>query len=304
VHVARHDVFLRSLAVTSRLLLSWMRIALGHMQPYMYATLCLFGGILLSALLGKIVHMLDENHTHALHDNTDTSVTADRDVPMHVIRGDDADVESPSADSERPESAVGESATRTVVVEVAGKQKTLRKTGLMTALAISIHNFPVRCRLRAMSDAPLRGGTSQLLLLMTTMCPAVFRRDWQHTSARLQTQQLASRWRLRLCVACRGEAPPRLLLVSSSSPPRLFLVSSSSPPPLLLPSVSPLSLGQSIVADSFPLSLYRRQSTTFRKACALLFPFSTLPTADGGASSLLSCQVRCAAYVPGRRSNS
>jgi hypothetical protein len=35
-------------------------------QAYTYATLCFFGGIVLSALLSRLVHMLDPDHSHDL----------------------------------------------------------------------------------------------------------------------------------------------------------------------------------------------------------------------------------------------
>ncbi|KAJ1426004.1 Zinc/iron permease [Ochromonadaceae sp. CCMP2298] len=124
-----------------------------HSDAYLYSTLCFFGGILTMNLIDKLVHLLDPSHMN--HDDIDFDM-----LEEIALRHDDegSDHSGPVGLSltefplniEEGEGGEGGSVYEGSVrshAEAMGKKKEavdkkLHHMGLMTALAIAIHNFP------------------------------------------------------------------------------------------------------------------------------------------------------------------
>jgi len=102
---------------------------------YVYATMCVFAGMLLLRLIALIVHKLDGGHQHCIGEcdvgNIRSNVMGASDVPMQPGMKDQQDVEAVEAKDN------ANSAQATSI-----KDKKLEQMGLNTAVAIAIHNFP------------------------------------------------------------------------------------------------------------------------------------------------------------------
>lgn len=124
-------------------------------DAFTIATLCLFAGIAVMKLVGYLVHQLDGHDHHAPVepaeaekpiDASDVGVDLGEEDAAAVSVADAGGATSGRADATRGEAAVvqtpnasGSDAQVETDVSIAAK---LKRTGLNTALAVAIHNFP------------------------------------------------------------------------------------------------------------------------------------------------------------------
>eukprot|EP00238_Polyblepharides_amylifera_P008038 CAMPEP_0196582326 /NCGR_PEP_ID=MMETSP1081-20130531/38656_1 /TAXON_ID=36882 /ORGANISM="Pyramimonas amylifera, Strain CCMP720" /LENGTH=312 /DNA_ID=CAMNT_0041902859 /DNA_START=289 /DNA_END=1227 /DNA_ORIENTATION=+ len=99
-----------------------------------YSTFCFFCGIALTAILDKIVHYLAHLSGGGGHSHGDPATLQPKkshvDLPLQAGQHDDTSIEA---------GEVGEDASD---VSEEQRNKDLQKMGLLTALAIGLHNFP------------------------------------------------------------------------------------------------------------------------------------------------------------------
>ena len=121
-------------------------------DAYLYATLCFFGGFVSMIFLDKLVHLLDpEDLSHPAmnfemmekirsdSNHVDDAVESTNDVDLRSGNDVNSDVNSEVDNSSSSTDAdqKGKDDTRHTI-----KEKELERMGLVTALAIGIHNFP------------------------------------------------------------------------------------------------------------------------------------------------------------------
>lgn len=101
-------------------------------HAYLLATVCFFGGIVISKILDLIVHKLDP-HSHFSDDQKKYKYVFYSDslpeTPIEEVIPSGESVDSTSL----PRKKEGDEES---------KEKNLKRTGLFTALAIGLHNFP------------------------------------------------------------------------------------------------------------------------------------------------------------------
>eukprot|EP01061_Rhynchopus_euleeides_P031490 TRINITY_DN5215_c0_g1_i8.p1 TRINITY_DN5215_c0_g1~~TRINITY_DN5215_c0_g1_i8.p1 ORF type:complete len:377 (+),score=155.73 TRINITY_DN5215_c0_g1_i8:46-1176(+) len=114
----------------------------GEKLPNLYTTLTFFGGCIVVMLLHKLVHFispvteeLDNPDVIAEHDGTADAAAADGEVPPNAPTPPDSATSGVEpVDTEGP--------TALPVSLQKQERKELHKMGLLTALAIALHNFP------------------------------------------------------------------------------------------------------------------------------------------------------------------
>mmetsp|Transcript_34116 Transcript_34116/g.45098 ORF Transcript_34116/g.45098 Transcript_34116/m.45098 type:complete len:357 (-) Transcript_34116:264-1334(-) len=148
-------------------------------DSYLYATLAFFGGILIGKFLDFLVHRLDSSHSHDLPEETSSlqgGVTpdcetassivseeefgqAEKDQKVHKGKNDEETKEDPHTSPDlntidldkagktmvsgsKPMALETESSTSSFEITADDSEKKLVRMGIMTALAIGIHNFP------------------------------------------------------------------------------------------------------------------------------------------------------------------
>ena len=113
-------------------------------NAYTYATLTFFSGFVLCALMNKLVHCLDpEGHHHGADLDAVSQHKKDDDKADEkpAIAGSDIEAALDGVDKGDAKSKDGQVETVDNAAEELEKAR-LQKMGIMTALAIGIHNFP------------------------------------------------------------------------------------------------------------------------------------------------------------------
>lgn len=105
-------------------------------EAYVYATLCVFAGMVLLRLIALLVHKLDRGHQHCLCEGDSGNIRHNVMGASDVPNAEGVNPEGVEIKAEGAEAAEVKNATDTE------KDKKLEQMGLNTAAAIAIHNFP------------------------------------------------------------------------------------------------------------------------------------------------------------------
>ena len=112
-------------------------------DAYLYATLCFFGGFLSMLMIDKLVHMLDpDGHCHLDFDKME-SIFLENSTSVGVgVDIDEGDIETSNRNVGDVEEERAVNMTKDLPELYNHEKENLRRMGLVTALAIAIHNFP------------------------------------------------------------------------------------------------------------------------------------------------------------------
>ena len=118
----------------------------GEKLPNLYTTLTFFGGCIIVMLLHKVVHFispvtdaLEDPDVVEKHDHAEQEQEKDEEM---VTSGGGGGGEEGAVPPNAPSSSGNEPVVDTAEVMTEKQQKDLEKMGLLTALALALHNFP------------------------------------------------------------------------------------------------------------------------------------------------------------------